>query len=118
MNVLEAPAESALLRGEIRLLATLLLVFAAIKIAASSLAYLSAVVSAGGTDSDGSRTLFWLPQVLFYTVLLTSSAKDIRAQAEKLFPQPTTKDKKPLPAISDLVKMKGNVGNGQNRQPV
>ena len=36
--MLEAPAESASLRGEIRLLATLLLVFAAIKIAASSLA--------------------------------------------------------------------------------
>jgi hypothetical protein len=85
LNVLEVPAESASLRGEIRLLATLLLVFAAIKIAASSLAYLSAVVSAGGTDSDGSRTLFWLPQVLFYTVLLASTVRlrrfDPRARA-------------------------------------
>ena len=48
------------------------------------------------------------------SVLLTSSAKDIRAQAEKLFPAPTTKDKKPLPDISDLVKLKGNVANGQS----
>ncbi|HZZ79673.1 MAG TPA: PVC-type heme-binding CxxCH protein, partial [Gemmataceae bacterium] len=46
------------------------------------------------------------------SVLLTSSAKDIRAQAQKLFPQPTTKDNRPLPAISELVKMKGNVANG------
>ena len=38
---------------------------------------------------------------------------DIRKQAADLFPQPTTKDKKPLPAIPDLVKMKGNAGNGQ-----
>lgn len=46
------------------------------------------------------------------SVLSLSSAKDIREQAIKLFPQPTTKDKKPLPAISDLVKIKGNVANG------
>ena len=48
------------------------------------------------------------------SVLLTSSAKDIRAAAEKLFPQPTTKDKKPLPAIGDLVKKGGNAANGKN----
>jgi putative membrane-bound dehydrogenase-like protein len=48
------------------------------------------------------------------SALLTSSAKDIREQAAKLFPQPTTKDKKPLPAISDLVKIKGNVANGRS----
>jgi len=63
------------LRGEIRLLATLLVVYAAIKIAGSSLGYVSAVVSAGGADPDGSRTLFWLPQVLFYTVFLASAIR-------------------------------------------
>ena len=63
------------LRGEIRLLATLLVVYAAIKIAGSSLGYVSAVVAAGGTDADGSRTLFWLPQVLFYTVFLASTIR-------------------------------------------
>jgi putative membrane-bound dehydrogenase-like protein len=53
-------------------------------------------------------------QIAAGSVLLASSAKDIREQAQKLFPQPTTKDKKPLPAISDLVKMKGNIANGQS----
>ena len=48
------------------------------------------------------------------SALAASTSKDIRAQAEKLFGTPTTKDKKPLPAISDLVKLKGNVKNGQN----
>jgi putative membrane-bound dehydrogenase-like protein len=47
------------------------------------------------------------------SVLSVSTAKDIRDQAAKLFPLPTTKDKKPLPAIADLVKQKGNAGNGQ-----
>lgn len=62
-------------RGEIGLLALLLIVFSAVKIAASSLAYFSAVVAAGGADVDGSRTLFWLPQVLFYTLFLASSRR-------------------------------------------
>jgi putative membrane-bound dehydrogenase-like protein len=47
------------------------------------------------------------------SVLHASVAKDIRAQADKLFPQPTTKDSKPLPAIPELVKMKGNPSSGQ-----
>ncbi len=46
------------------------------------------------------------------SVLSASSAKDVREQAVKFFPQPTTKDKKPLPAISELVKSKGNATNG------
>lgn len=46
------------------------------------------------------------------SVLLMSSAKDIRTAAQKLFPAPQGKDKTPLPAISDLVKIKGNAGNG------
>jgi len=46
------------------------------------------------------------------SVLSVSSSKDIREQAAKLFPQPQSKDKKPLPAINDLVKTKGNAANG------
>ncbi|MBI1830967.1 MAG: c-type cytochrome [Planctomycetes bacterium] len=46
------------------------------------------------------------------SVLNVSTSKDIREIAARLFPPPTTKDKKPLPAISDLVKMKGNTSNG------
>jgi putative heme-binding domain-containing protein len=48
------------------------------------------------------------------SALHASTAKDIRAAAEKLFPAPTTKDMKPLPAISELVKFKGNAMNGQS----
>jgi len=63
------------LRAEVRLLATLLVVFSAIKVTASSLAYVSALVAAGGMDADSSRTLFWIPQILFYTLLLASSRR-------------------------------------------
>jgi hypothetical protein len=63
------------LRAEVRLLATMLVAFSAIKVIASSLSYVSALVAAGGTDTDSSRTLFWMPQVLFYTLLLASSRR-------------------------------------------
>jgi len=63
------------LRAEVRLLATLLVAFSSIKVIASSLAYVSALVAAGGTDADSSRTFFWIPQVLFYTLLLASSRR-------------------------------------------
>jgi putative membrane-bound dehydrogenase-like protein len=53
-------------------------------------------------------------EVAASSVLLASSMKDIRAQAEKLFPAPTTKDKKAFPTIVELVKIKGNVANGQS----
>ena len=48
------------------------------------------------------------------SALSTATWKDIKTQAVKLFPQPTSKDKKPLPAIATLVKMTGNAGNGQS----
>jgi putative heme-binding domain-containing protein len=48
------------------------------------------------------------------SALSTATWKDIKAQAINLFPQPTSKDKKPLPAIATLVKMTGNAGNGQS----
>jgi hypothetical protein len=63
------------LRAQLRLLALLLVVFSAIKVTASALAYVSALVAVGGTDADSSRTLYWIPQVLFYTLLLTSSQR-------------------------------------------
>ena len=63
------------LRAQLRFLALLLVVFSAIKVTASALAYVSALVAVGGTDADSSRTLFWMPQVLFYTLLLTSSLR-------------------------------------------
>ncbi len=46
------------------------------------------------------------------SVLAASTVKEIREDAAKLFPQPQAKDKKPVPAISELVKFKGNAGNG------
>ena len=75
MNAAPSADDISELRGQIRLLATLLVVYAAIKIAGSSLGYVSAIVSAGGADADGSRTVFWLPQVLFYTVFLASAIR-------------------------------------------
>jgi hypothetical protein len=63
------------LRAEICLLATLLVAFSTIKVIASSVAYVSALVAAGGADIDSSRTLFWIPQVLFYTLFLASSRR-------------------------------------------
>ena len=61
-------------RAEVRLLSTLLMVFSVIKIAGSSLAFMAALVAADGSDGGG-RTLFWIPQVLFYTVLLASARR-------------------------------------------
>jgi hypothetical protein len=69
-NVSKTAAAGDALRAEIRLLALLLTIFAAVKIAACSLAYFSAVVAAGGVDESGSQTYYWLPQVLYYTLLL------------------------------------------------
>jgi putative membrane-bound dehydrogenase-like protein len=45
--------------------------------------------------------------------LYSSAFEDVRIAAAKLFPLPPGKDSKPLPSLSELAKMKGNVGNGQ-----
>jgi phosphatidylserine synthase len=60
---------------QVRLLAVLLAVFAGVKIFAVALGYLSALTAAGGTDPDGSRTIYWIPQLLFYSLLLASSLR-------------------------------------------
>ena len=62
-------------RAEIRLLSSLLIVFSVIKIAGSSLAFIAALAVAGGSEASGGRTLFWIPQVLFYTVLLAAARR-------------------------------------------
>jgi hypothetical protein len=69
---MEAAPDEAL-RGELRLLANLLLVFALIKIVACSLVYTSAVAAGGGNDVSGAQTLFWMPQILFYSLFAASS---------------------------------------------
>jgi putative membrane-bound dehydrogenase-like protein len=48
------------------------------------------------------------------SALSNATWKDIRATAANLFPGPTTKDKKPLPAIPNLVKLKGESANGKS----
>jgi len=68
-------------RAQIRLLAVLLTIFAAIKIAACSLAYVSAIVNAGGVDATGSQTYYWIPQVLYYTLLLAVARRLRRLEA-------------------------------------
>jgi len=75
MTTADASPSSEQARAEIRLLATLLFAFGAIKVVASSLAYTAAIVSAGGVDLDASRTLYWLPQILFYTVYAAASRR-------------------------------------------
>jgi putative membrane-bound dehydrogenase-like protein len=44
--------------------------------------------------------------------LHSSSVREIREQAQKLFPLPPSKDAKPLPPISELVARKGDVARG------
>ena len=65
-------SEAADAAGEIRLLATILTIFAAVKVLGCSLAYASAIVSMGGVDNGGGQTMYWLPQILFYTIFLAS----------------------------------------------
>ena len=48
------------------------------------------------------------------SALNNATWKDIKIQAETLFPAPTSKDKKPLLAISEFVKKQGNAANGKN----
>ncbi|MBX9681348.1 MAG: c-type cytochrome [Gemmataceae bacterium] len=42
----------------------------------------------------------------------TSPFNDLKQQAETLFPSPRTKDDRPLPALAELVKMKGSPDKG------
>lgn len=45
--------------------------------------------------------------------LHASSIKEIRNEAQKLFPLPPSKDAKPLPPISELIARKGDAGRGK-----
>ncbi len=66
--------------AEIRLLAALFAAFAAVKIVAASLGFLSAIAVSGGTDPDGSRTLYWIPQLFFYVIFLAWSRRLYRLE--------------------------------------
>ena len=68
------PEETAA-ESRVRLLAFLLTLFSSIKIVACSLAFVSAIVASGGVDEHGGHTFYWLPQILFYTILLASSRR-------------------------------------------
>jgi len=74
MPVSPSPDRDAV-AAEIRLLATLLAIFAAVRILAAALGYLSALAATVGGDADGSRTIYWLPQLLFYALFLASSLR-------------------------------------------
>ncbi len=45
--------------------------------------------------------------------LHSSSSRLVKVKANKLFPPPPSKDKKPLPALAQLVGMRGNLKNGK-----
>jgi hypothetical protein len=62
-------------RTRIQLLSLLLTIFSASKIAACSLAYLSAIVAGHGVDASGAQTVYWIPQILFYTMYLASARR-------------------------------------------
>ena len=62
-------------RAEVGLVSALLIVFSVIKIAGSSLAFMAALFAAGGSEAGGGQALFWIPQVLFYTVLLATARR-------------------------------------------
>jgi putative membrane-bound dehydrogenase-like protein len=47
------------------------------------------------------------------SALHTVTWRDIKAQAVKLFPLPPSKNNKPLPPIAELLRRRGNAGNGR-----
>jgi hypothetical protein len=67
-------------RAELRLLASFLVAYSIVKIGVGSIAYLAAVTSTGGIDPHGNQTFFWLPQILFFTVLLIASRRMLRLE--------------------------------------
>lgn len=68
-------------RGAIELLAGVLVLFAGIKIVSTALSFVGAIVAAGGVDGDASRTLYWVPQMLFYTFFFASARRVRRFEA-------------------------------------
>jgi FtsH-binding integral membrane protein len=67
--------EESAARAELRLLAAFLIAYCIVKIGVASIAYVVAVASAGGVDADASRTVFWIPQILFFTLLLIATRR-------------------------------------------
>ncbi len=74
MSAAELGEESGA-RAEVRMLATMLLILSIVKIATSSLTYIAALVAAGRSGADASQAIYWIPQVLFYTLLLTGARR-------------------------------------------
>jgi putative membrane-bound dehydrogenase-like protein len=75
-----------------------------------------------GTSRNGAQRLLELAKKDEIDVQLipavaaklhSAQARDIREQAEKLFPLPPSRDAKPLPPIAELVGRKGDVARGQ-----
>jgi hypothetical protein len=75
----EAGEEGA--RAELRLLASFLITYSIVKIGVASIAYLAAVKATDGIDPHGTQTVFWLPQILFFTVLLIASRRMLRFES-------------------------------------
>ena len=80
-QVAESTHSEEWLRGAIELLAGILVLFAGIKIVSTGLSFVAAVIAVGGNDADGSRTLYWVPQLLFYTFFFTSARRLRRFEA-------------------------------------
>jgi hypothetical protein len=65
-------------RAELRLLGNFLIIYSIVKIGVASIAYLAAVNSTGGTDPHATQTIFWLPQILFFALLLFATRRMLR----------------------------------------
>jgi hypothetical protein len=72
---LNGTAEASAARTRVEILSLLLTLYSAVKIASCSLAYISAIVAGHGVDESGAQTLYWIPQVLFYTMYLAASRR-------------------------------------------
>lgn len=71
----DVPESGHSLRGAIALLATLLGVYAAVRIVSSMLSFTAAIVAVGGVDHDASRTIYWVPQMLFFTFFFAATRR-------------------------------------------
>jgi putative heme-binding domain-containing protein len=79
-------------------------------------------VKALGSSASGAEKLLAMAQrhdyptqlqEAFAATLNSSGSKEVRKAAAAIFPSPPTKDKKPLPHLSSLMEMKGDVERGK-----